>query len=177
MNLLTTLFALLVGFSPLIFFSLLFNWLRRSAKKHQPHEHASALEFFPEPGIRILIASVEVALVAFAILVLAVSVHQGGGWFAVFIPLSVLVAILFAKPRTVTIDQNGVRQNRWFRGDRAIAWNEIAWVKRGRNTGSTYVKSKNGGRPISFSPLLVAQSRFEREVRAYAPNRDDLDSQ
>jgi hypothetical protein len=175
MNVLRQLLILLLALSPLYLFMFLFAWLRRSAKKHQPRENARAVEFFPAPGMRILIVSVQVALVAFTILVLAVSIRRRDGWFAVLIPLSVLVAILLAKPRTVTVDQNGIRQNRWFRGDRAIAWNEIAWMKRGPNTGSTYVKSKNGGRPISFSPLLVGQSRFEREVRAYAPNRDDLD--
>ena len=42
-------------------------------------------------------------------------------------------------------------------------------MRRGRNTGTTYVKSRNGGRPVSFSPLLVGQSRFEREVRKHIP--------
>src|SRR5580692_7649117 len=93
---------------------------------------------------------------------------QGGGIVCALIPVSVLVAILLAEPRTVLIDHDGIRQHRWLRGDRVISWNEIAWMKRGRNTGTTYVKSRNGGRPVSFSPLLVGQSRFEREVRKHA---------
>src|ERR1700749_1048002 len=103
MNVFRQLLILLLALSPLYLFMFLFTWLRRSAKKQRPRENASALEFFPAPGIRILIVSVQVALVAFTILVLAVSIRTGEGWFAVFIPLSVLVAILLAKPRTITI--------------------------------------------------------------------------
>jgi hypothetical protein len=88
--------------------------------------------------------------------------------YAALIPISVLVAILLAEPRTVLINDEGIRQHRWLRGDRVIPWNEIAWMRRGRNTGTTYVKSRNGGRPVSFSPLLIGQSRFEREVRRHA---------
>ncbi len=88
--------------------------------------------------------------------------------YAALIPLSVLAAILLAKPRSVLTDHEGIHRGRWLRQDRVIAWNEIAWMRRGRNTGTTYVKSRNGGRPMSFSPLLVGQSRFEREVRKHA---------
>ena len=88
--------------------------------------------------------------------------------YAALIPVSVLVAILLAEPRTVLINHEGIRQHRWLRRDRVIAWNEIAWMRRGRNTGTIYVKSRNGGRPVSFSPPLVGQSRFEREVRKHA---------
>jgi hypothetical protein len=114
------------------------------------------------------------ALGAFIVLVLAVSVNKGEGWYGVFIPLTVLGAILLAKPRPVVLDHNGIRQRRWLRGDREIAWDEIAWMRRGQNTGATYVKSKNGGRPISFSPVLVGQLRFEREVRIHAKEAEDL---
>jgi hypothetical protein len=40
------------------------------------------------------------------------------------------------------LDHDGLRQRRWFLGDRKIAWNEIAWMKRGWRTDTTYVKSK-----------------------------------
>ncbi len=173
MKVVSTFLGLLVGSSPIILFMCLFSWLRRSAKKCQPRQAGAELEFFVAPGMRILLGLVLVGLVAFTVLVLAVSVHQGGGWYGIFIPLSVLAALLIAKPRSVVLDHNGIRQQRWIRGDREVAWNQIAWVRRGRNTGATYVKSKSGGRPISFSPLLVGQSRFEREVRAHV--KCDLD--
>jgi hypothetical protein len=167
MNVVSTFLGLLVGFSPIVLFMCLFGWLRRSATKHQPRQDGATLEFFLAPGMRILIGGVVTALVAFTLLVLGVSAHQGGGWYGVFIPLAVLGTILLAKPRPVVLDHDSIRQERWIRGERKIAWNQVAWVRRGPNTGTTYVKSKNGGRPISFSPLLVGQSRFEREVRAH----------
>jgi hypothetical protein len=117
--------------------------------------------------MRLLLGLVLFLLTAFTVLVLIVALSQSGAWYAVFIPLSVLAAILLAKPRPVALDHNGIRQKRWLREDREIVLTEIAWMERGWRTGTTYVRSKNGGRPISFSLLLVGQSRFEREVRAH----------
>jgi len=147
---------------------LLFWWIRRSAKKLHPRENGISIEFSLAPRMLVLIESVIVSLVAFTALTALETVSKGEGRYAALIPLSVLAAILLAKPRTVRTDHEGIHQRRWLRGDRIIAWNEIAWMKRGRNTGTTYVKSRNGGRPVSFSPLLVGQSRFEREVRKHA---------
>jgi hypothetical protein len=178
MGFLGTIFALLLGFSPIIAFMLLFNWLRRSAKKLHPREDGAALEFFLAPGMCILVNLVLFSLGAFTTLVLMAGLSQGGdGWYAAFFPLGVFLAILLVKPRAVVVDQHGIRQHRWIRGDREIAWNEIAWMKRGVNSGTTYVKSKNGGRPVWFSPLLVGQSRFESEVRKHAPSCDNLDEE
>jgi hypothetical protein len=120
--------------------------------------------------MHILIEIVIVSLVAFSVLIVWETVSRGEGLYAALIPLSVLAAIFLAEPRTVLIDQEGIRQHRWLREDRFIAWNDIACMKRGRNTGTTYVKSRNGGRPVSFSPLLVGQLRFEREVRRHTRN-------
>jgi hypothetical protein len=174
MKLLGTLLALLIGCSPIILFMLLFNWLRRSAKKLHPRQDGSALEFFVSPGMGILLRLVVFLLLAFTILVLVVSLSRGSdGWYGAFVPLAVLVAIFLATPRVI-VDPGGVRQRRWIRGDREIRWGEIAWMRRGFRTGATYVKSKNGGSPISFSPLLVGQSRFEDEVRANASGCDEL---
>lgn len=168
MKALTTILAIVVGYSPIFLFMLLFNRLRRSAKRIHPRQDGGALEFFVAPGMRILIRSVLFSLIAFTALYFATSLFRGGeGWYAIFIPLTVLLAILLAIPRTVTLDSNGIRQRRWVRADREILWTEIAWMRRGVNTGTTYIKSKHGGRPVSFSPLLVGQSRFEREVRAH----------
>jgi hypothetical protein len=178
MKVLGTLFALLVGFSPIIVFMLLFNRLRRSAKKLSPKHEGASIEFYVSPGMRNLLWLVLSLLVAFTGLVLVTSVSRGGdGWYGVLIPLAVLLAIFLAVPRTITVDHHGIRQNRWIRGHREIAWNEIAGMRRGFNTGVTYVKSKNGGPAISFSPLLVGQSRFEREVRAHSSPCGDSDDQ
>ncbi len=148
-------------------FLLLFWWLRRSAKKLRPREEASAVEFFLAPCMRILIGIVLCLLVAFTVLALVEISSKGGNLYASLIPLCVLAAIILATPDAVITDHNGIRQRHWLLGDRVIAWDEIAWMRRGQNTGATYVKSLNGGRPISFSPLLVGQSRFEREVRTH----------
>ena len=123
--------------------------------------------------MRFLFGVVVVLLAAFSLLVLTFALVRGEGAYGVFIPLVVLLAILLARPRPVVLDHDGVRQHRWLRADREIAWIDIAWMKRGRNTGTTYVRSKKGGRPISFSPLLVGQPRFEREVRAHIGGSED----
>jgi hypothetical protein len=175
MRVFNTLLGLLVGSSPILFFMLLFNWLRRSAKKLTPSHEGTSITFYVSPAMRILLWIVLFLLIAFIVLVFVTSLSRGGdGWYGVFIPLAVLLAILLAMPRRVTVDHLGIRQHRWIGGDREIAWNEIAWMRQGSNTGVTYVKSKNGGRPVSFSPLLVGQSRFEHEVRARATHCNDL---
>ena len=118
--------------------------------------------------MRLLLGFVLALLSAFTIFILVVTLVAGEGQYAGLIPMGVLVAMLAARPRPVLLDHKGIRQPRWFRGDREIAWADIAWIKRGWNSGSTYVRSRSGGRPITFSPLLVGQSRFEREVRAHS---------
>jgi hypothetical protein len=147
----------------------LFWWIRRSTKKLRPRENGASVEFSLAPRMHVLIEIITVSLAAFSALITWETVRKGEGLSAALIPLSVLVAILLAESGMIRIDDEGIRQHRWLRGDRVIAWNEIAWMRRGRNTGTTYVKSRNGGRPVSFSPLLVGQSRFEREVRKRAP--------
>lgn len=157
--------GLLLALSPIFMFMGLFTWLRRSAQRHAPRQEGSALEFFVSPGMQFLLRLVLIALSAFCVLVLVTS-RSGEGVYAVLIPLTVLFALLLTKPRSVILDQNGIRQPRSIWGVREIGWNEVGSVERGRNTGSIYVRSRNGGRPVSFSPLLVGQSRFERELRA-----------
>lgn len=148
-------------------FALLFWWIRKASKKLQPREQDSSVEFFLAPRMHILIGLVLGLLVAFTVLTLVEIVRKGGSLYAALIPVFVLAAIILATPHAVMTDHNGIRQRRWFLGDRVIAWDEVAWMRRGPNTGATYVKSRNGGRPISFSSLLVGQARFEQEVRAH----------
>ena len=176
MEILRTVFALCVGFTPIVLFMFLFTWLRRSAKRLEPRERGGSLEFYVSPRMRILLWTVISLLTGFIILVSLVSLSKNGdGWYAIFIPMAVLCAIFAAMPRTVVVDHRGIRQQRWIRQDREISWENVAWMRRGINSGATYVKSANGGRPISFSPLLAGQRRFEREVRTHANKCDALD--
>ncbi len=167
--------AVLLRFLIVSPFMLLFWWVHRSTKKLRPRENGTSVEFSLAPRMHILIEIVTVSLITFTALIVWHTVREGEGLYAALIPVSVLAAIFFAEPRTVLINHEGIRQRRWLRRDRVIAWNEIAWMRRGRNTGTTYVKSRSGGRPVSFSPLLVGQSRFEREVRKHT-HATDLDS-
>lgn len=161
------LLGLLIGFSPIIVFMCLFSWIRRSANKQEPVLAGSALEFSMGRRIQFVLRAVLGLLIAFTILVVAVAISKGEGLYGVLIPLSVLVAMLSAQPMPVRLDQSGIRQQRWFRAEREIPWSNFASMARGPNTGTIYVRSKDGGSPIRFSPLLVGQSRFEREVRAH----------
>lgn len=100
--------------------------------------------------MRFLIGLVLILLAAFTVLVLMEAVRNGEGFYAALIPLCVLAAIIAAEPRAVLTDHDGIRQRRWLGPDRVIAWSEIAWMKRGRNTGATYVKSQKGGARFRF---------------------------
>jgi hypothetical protein len=175
MRSLLPLLGLLLGASPIALFMGLFAWLRRSARSHLPRQEGDSLVFFLAPPARILLTSVLVALVLFTALVFVASRSEGGSFIAVLIPLSLLLVMLFAKPREVTLTRDGVHQPHWLKQDREIAWNEVESIRRGLNTGTTYVRSRNGGRAISFSPLLVGQSRFEKEVKAHARHCDEID--
>jgi hypothetical protein len=150
-------------------------WLiKRSAVTRKPLTNAGALEFALAPGMRYLLGSVIVGLTAFSVLIFVYGMINGEGWYGVFIPLAVLVALLIATPGTVVLDQDGIRQRRRLLGDRKIAWDEVAWMKRGWRTDTTYVKSKKGGRPISFPRVLIGRSVFEREVRKHTCEGADL---
>jgi len=95
---LATLLAIVVGYSPLIFFLLLFNRLRRSARKLHPRENGTGLDFFLVPGMRLLIRLVMALLLAFTALLLFAVSRQHGSWPALLIPLVVLTAISLAAP-------------------------------------------------------------------------------
>lgn len=166
--------GILLLVSPVIL-AISFFLIRRSASKQEARQEGSALIFCPALGIRFLLWLVSILLIAFALLVLSVTLSQGEGWYGVFVPLAVLVTIFLAKPRAVVLDHKGLRQLTWFHGNREIAWSDIAWMRRGWRTGTTYVRNIKGGRPISFSPLLGGQSRFEREVRAHIGKIDNVE--
>ena len=94
---------------------------------------------------------------------------------SILMSLAVLAAIVIATPKTIVLDQNGIRQRHFLGGERSIAWDDIAWVRRGWRTGTIYVKSKNGGLPVRFSTMHVGKSRFEQEVRKRASQNAELE--
>jgi hypothetical protein len=108
-------------------FMLLFWWLRRSARNSRPREEDGALVFLLNRRMHILIEIVALALVAFTVLVL-VQVRDREGFYAALIPIAVLAAILLIEPKPVSTAPDGVHLHRWFRGDRVIAWHDVAWV-------------------------------------------------
>jgi len=113
--------------------------------------------------MRLLLGSVVVGLSALSVLISVYGIVKGEGWYGVFIPLAVLVSIQMATPGTVILDHDGIRQRRWLLGDKKITWDEIAWMKRGWRTDTTYVKNKREGDrlcfPVSWSVDLFSSER------------------
>jgi hypothetical protein len=104
----------------------------------------------------------------------------GNPWYLKPILVSIVgglpVAILLALPGRVVIDSSGITQRFWWRPERRMPWSDFASVIHDRNDGSTIVYGKFEP-PIAFSPYLVDQSRFDREVTAFSQTyeiRDDL---
>jgi uncharacterized Tic20 family protein len=150
----------------------LFSSIHRSTLRQEPQQNGLALEFVPARAMQFLVTFILVLLAVFTALITVSLVKEDGGLYAPLIPMSVFVLILLAKPVTVVVDQEGIRQGRWLRSDRRIAWHDIASVEIGPNTGTTYVRSKDGGPKIRFSAHLVGRARFLREVRAHARDAD-----
>jgi hypothetical protein len=94
---------------------------------------------------------------------------------AALIPTSIFVMILLARPKTVIVDSDGIRQRHSFGVETRISWTDVGAIARGANTGTTYVRSKHRGLKIRFSPFLVGQSRFESEVRRHLHGRAVLE--
>jgi len=86
------------------------------------------------------------------------------------------VAILLALPGRVVIDPSGIRQRHWWRRERHVPWSDFASVIHDRNDGATIVYGKFETR-IVFSPYLVEQSRFDREVKAFTQTFEIRDDQ
>src|SRR5260370_2896641 len=104
----------------------------------------------------------------------------GGAWYLqpVRIPIlgALAMAILLALPGPVVIDSSGIKQRYRWRREKYIPWSDFASVIHDRDDGSTIVYGKFES-PITFSPYLVDQSRFDREVKAFSHTdeiRDDL---
>jgi hypothetical protein len=93
----------------------------------------------------------------------------GDPWYLKGILVSILgalpVAILLALPGRVVIDSSGIRQHYWWRPEKRIPWSDFASVYHDSSNGCTMVYGKFES-PIAFSPYLVDQLRFDREVKA-----------
>ncbi|MGB6383755.1 MAG: hypothetical protein WBD25_09785 [Terriglobales bacterium] len=122
--------------------------------------------------MQFLIRSVLLLLVAFGVLVLVATSKEGRALYALLVPASVFLLISLVRPVSVVADDHGIRQRRWFLHDKEIKWGDIASVTYGTNTGTTYVRSKNGGPKIRFSVFLVGRPRFKHEIRAHVHDAD-----
>lgn len=146
-------------------------WLvKRSARNTEPVRNGPAFEFALGRGMVLLLRLVELLLAAFTVLVFVAIVSRGGSPLAIFIPLVILAAILFATPRPVILNDDGLRQSRWPLAERQTPWSEVATVSRDPRTGKTLVWSADHNIAAVFSPQLVGQQQFEKEIRARAKN-------
>ena len=106
--------------------------------------------------------------------------NPGDPWYIKPILVSIVgalpVVILFLQPGRVVVDSIGVRQRYWWGKEKRIPWSDFASVIHDRNDDSTIVYGKSAS-PVTFSPCLVDQSRFDREVKAFSQTqeiRDDV---
>ena len=152
--------------SPIVLAALFWR-SRRAARRQTPREDGATIEFFVTSGMRLMVTLVLTALLAFTILIAGAVRVDNGSVYALLIPLTVFVLILLVRPVPVVTDRNGLRQSRWFLPDKKIAWEDIASVDYGRNTGTTYVRSRRGGPKIRFSVFLVGRSKFKSEIRKH----------
>jgi uncharacterized Tic20 family protein len=147
---------------------LLFWYVKRSAPKQEPLSSRETLVFTLVRPMQLLIWFVITLLIAFMILVLFTSTDPQGRAVALLIPLGVRIAILVAIPRSVILDETGIRQRRLLLPDRQTAWSELTTVSRDRHTGRIFLSSINGKIAAVFSPQLIGLRRFEQEVRIRA---------
>lgn len=128
-----------------------FSFIRRSALREEPRQNGLALEFFPNTAMNFLVRLTLILLAGFTafIFLYALRRKEVEGLYAPLIPLAVFVSILLATPVSAVVDRGGIRQRRWFRSDKQIAWGDVALVELGPKTGTAYVWSKNGGPKIS----------------------------
>jgi len=157
-----------------------FSLVKRSARRQSAVQNGSEIVFPPcwqMKAVALLIVA-GYGLLLFGLL--SSKANPGDPSYLKPILVSILtalpVAILLALPGPIVIDSSGIRQRSWWRREKRIPWSEFASVIHDRNDGSTIVYGKFES-PIAFSPYLVDQSRFDREVKAYSQTdeiRDDL---
>ncbi|HET8921477.1 MAG TPA: hypothetical protein VFN26_00625 [Candidatus Acidoferrum sp.] len=157
-----------------------FSLLKRSARHQSAVQNGSEMVFalcWQMRAVR-LVVLVGCALLLFGLI--SSKPIQGDPCYLkpilICIVVALPVAILFALPGPVIADPSGIRQSYWWRPEKRILWKDFASVIHDRNDGSTIVYGKFES-PIVFSPYLVDQSRFDREVKAFSQTdeiRDDI---
>jgi uncharacterized Tic20 family protein len=161
------LLAIVLLLSPIVVLPVLFWWSRRTARKQMPRENGDTIEFYVTSSMRLMVRVLLFCLLAFIALMAGAGPRELGTAYALLIPFTVFGLILLVLPVPVVVDGNGIRQGRWFLPEKEIAWEDIASVAYGKNIGTTYVRSRNGGPKIRFSVFLVGRKRFMREIRAH----------
>ncbi|MGA9354703.1 MAG: hypothetical protein WBV46_13510 [Terriglobales bacterium] len=133
-----------------------------------PRENGDTIEFYVTSSMRLMVRVVLFCLLAFIALMAGAGDRDLETVYALLIPFTVFGLILLVSPVPVIVDGNGIRQARWFLPEKEIAWKDVASVAYGQNTGTTYVRSRNGGPRMRFSVFLVGRKRFMHEIRAHA---------
>jgi len=157
-----------------------FSIVKRSARGQSAIQNGSEIVFPPCWQMRAVALFIVVGYGLVSIGLLISRPNSGDPWYLKPILVSIFsalpAAILLALPGRVVIDSSGISQRFWWRPEKRISWNEFASVIYDRNDGSTIVYGKFES-PINFSPYLVDQPRFDREVKAFSNTdeiRDDL---
>jgi len=157
-----------------------FSLVKSSARRQSAVQNVSEIMFpacWQLKAVALIIVTGYVLILLFGLLI---NPNPGDPWYIKailgFIFSALPVLILLALPGRVLIDSSGIRQCYWWRRERSIPWSDFASVIHDRDDGSTIVYGKFES-PIVFSPYLVDQPRFDREVKAFSNTqeiRDDL---
>jgi len=157
----------------------LISTVQRSARRHDALQNGAEIVF---PLCWQMRAAVLFILAGCGVLLFALINSRpisADPWYIKPILVSIVaglpVVILFLQPGVVVIDSIGVRQRYWWRKERVVSWNDCASVIHDRTDGSTIVYGKSEALPVIFSPYLVDQSRFDREVKAFSNTREIRD--
>ena len=119
------------------------------------------LVFRGTAGFRILLVTGTLGLLS----VLVASKGREETWLYVVAGLFV-GAFMFSWPPTITINQDAIRRDVWWRPAFRIPWNEVVGIERQVGGGwRVYAKS---GQTITFSSIHVDPHRFRQEVLARA---------
>ena len=146
----------------------MFRLLKLAAKKRNPIQRGARLEFRLFSVTRGLIVLALVINVFFTLLTLEAVVSVPDDPF--YLPLIffvIFIGVLLASPAPIFLDESGMRQHYWWRRDKFIPWNDVVEAVHEPETDRTVVRGK-WGTCISFSPLLIGQDRFEREILAHS---------
>jgi len=143
--------------------------LQRSARRQSSIRSESEIRFPPCWQMKAGAVFIVAGCGSIFVLILASPRHPSDPPYVFLFLLMVLaslpLAVLVLLPGRVAIDPTGIKQRFWWRSEKRIAWTDFASAIRDRDTGSTIVYGKFTT-PITFSPYLVDQSGFDREMKA-----------